>query len=188
MELIFDFEEFPYIETPRLILRELQREDAEAVFRIFSDPEVMKYYLMDMFSELEQAHILIERQIHRFEQKERFRWGIALKESNTIIGTGGYVAWNRMWCNAELGYDLARAYWGQGLMTEAAKAMVQFGFERMSLNRIEAEVMPDNRASMRLLCQLGFQEEGVLHERSFWKDAFHDVVMLALLKRNCKFC
>ena len=182
MDTLFDFERFPCIETPRLLLRELQREDAETVFRIFSDPEVMKYYDMDVFTAIEQAEALIERQRQRFEQKERFRWGIALKESNRIIGTGGYVAWNRLWCNAELGYDLARSYWGQGMMAEAARAMIQFGFERMGLHRSEAEVMPDNSASVRLLHKLGFQEEGVLHERSFWKGAFHDLVMFALLK------
>lgn len=184
MGTIFDFEVFPRIETPRLILRELRREDADAVFRIFSDQEVMKYMNMDMFTSIEDAQALIERQRHRFEQKERFRWGIALKESDTIIGTGGYVAWNQMWYNAELGYDLARSYWGQGIMTEAVQAMIQFGFERMGLNRIEAEVLPANSASIRLLLKLGFQEEGVLHERSFWRGAFHDLVMFALLKEK----
>lgn len=184
MGTIFDFEVFPHIETPRLILRELQREDAGAVFRIFSDPEVMKYYDMDIFTSIEQAEALIERQRHRFEQKERFRWGIVLKDSAAIIGTGGYVAWNRMWYNAELGYDLARPYWGQGMMSEAVRAMIQFGFEHMSLNRIEAEVMPENSASIRLLHKLGFQQEGVLRERSFWQGAFHDLVMLALLKKE----
>ena len=184
MGTIFDFEMFPRIETSRLILRELRGEDADAVFRIFSEPEVMKYMNMGMFTSIEEAQALIERQRRRFEQKERFRWGIALKDSDTIIGTGGYVAWNKMWYNAELGYDLARPYWGQGLMTEAVRAMIQFGFEHMGLNRIEAEVMPENIASIRFLSKLGFEEEGVLHERSFWQDAFHDLVMFALLKRK----
>jgi RimJ/RimL family protein N-acetyltransferase len=72
MDTLFDFEQFPCIETPRLLLRELQREDAEAVFRIFSDTEVMKYLNMDVFTTIEQAQALIERQRQRFEQKERF--------------------------------------------------------------------------------------------------------------------
>jgi RimJ/RimL family protein N-acetyltransferase len=182
MDALFDFERFPDIETPRLLLRELRREDAEAIFRLFSNPAVMRYYDMDVFTSREQAQALIERQRQRFEQKERFRWGVALKERNTIIGTGGYVAWNRMWYHAELGYDLASPYWGQGLMTEALKAMIQFGFERMGLHRIEAEVMPENEASVRLLRNLGFVAEGVLRERSFWKGAFHDLIMCALLK------
>lgn len=182
MDTLFDFESFPRIETSRLLLRELCLEDAEAVFRIFSDPEVMKYSDMDIFTRLEQAELLIERQKRRFEQKERFRWGIALKESNTIVGTGGYVVWNHKWYNAELGYDLARPYWRQGIMTEAVRAMIRFGFEYMKLHRIEAEVMPENTASVRLLCKLDFQEEGVLHERSFWKGGFHDLAIFALLK------
>jgi len=67
MDTLFDFELFPCIETPRLLLRELQREDAEAVFRIFSDAEVMKYYDMDAFTTIDQAQALIERQRQRFE-------------------------------------------------------------------------------------------------------------------------
>ena len=72
MDTLFDFEQFPCIETPRLLLRELQREDAEAVFRIFSEAEVMKYLNMDVLTTIEQAQGLIERQRQRFEQKERF--------------------------------------------------------------------------------------------------------------------
>lgn len=65
MDTLFDFERFPDIETPRLLLRELRREDAEAVFRLFSDPEVMRYYDMDVFTSMEQAQALIERQRQR---------------------------------------------------------------------------------------------------------------------------
>ena len=187
MGTLYDFEWFPLVETPRLMLRELRMEDAEAVFHIFSDPAVVKYSNMDVFTGFEQAQLLIEKLRQRFEQKERFRWGIALKDSDTIIGTGGYVAWNRLWYNAELGYDLARPYWNQGLMTEAVRAIIQFGFEHMDLHRIEAEVMPENSASVRLLHKLDFQEEGVFRERGFWKGDFHDLAMFALLKRpSCR--
>jgi ribosomal-protein-alanine N-acetyltransferase len=139
---------------------------------------------MDVFTSIAQAEQLIERQRQRFEQKERFRWGIALKNNDTIIGTGDYVAWNRVWRNAELGYDLARPYWGQGIMTEAVRAMIQFGFKHMGLHRIEAEVMPENSASIRLLRKLDFHEEGILQERSFWKGAFRDLAMFALLNKS----
>src|SRR5256885_9265819 len=65
--------------------------------------------------------------------------------------------WSSDVCSSDL--DLARPYWGQGLMTEAVRAMIQFGFEHMGLNRIEAEVMPENIASIRFLSKLGFEEE-----------------------------
>ncbi len=184
MNILFHFEAFPRLETERLVLREMQPEDAFAIFQIFSDEEVMKYYDMEAFTSIEQAEAMIERQQTRFAQKERFRWGITLKDEDVVIGTGGYVAWDKQQHLGGIGYDLARAYWQQGIMTEAVAAMVRFGFEEMGLNRIEAMVMPDNSASARLLQKLGFQEEGILHEYGFWKNTFHDLKLFALLKRD----
>ncbi len=184
MAAIFDFDVFPVIETQRLILREMVQKDAEAVYHIFSDAEVMRYYDMPAFTAIEEAQALIARQCQRFEQKERFRWGIALKSTNSIIGTGGYVDWNKHWHCGELGYDLAHAYWRQGIMSEAILAMIGFGFTSMELNRIEAEVMPQNSASTQLLRKLGFHEEGIRREYGFWGGAFHDLILFSLLKRE----
>ena len=184
MTTIFDFDVFPVIETPRLILREMVPQDAEAVHYIFSDAEVMQYYDMPAFTGIEEAEAMITRQRQRFEQKERFRWGIALRSNNRIIGTGGYVDWNKHWYCGELGYDLARAYWRQGIMSEAVLAMIDFGFTSMELNRIEAEVMPENTASAQLLRKLGFQQEGVRREYGFWGGMFHDLALFALLRRE----
>ncbi|HTK09382.1 MAG TPA: GNAT family N-acetyltransferase [Ktedonobacteraceae bacterium] len=184
MGALFAFEEFPYLETRRLRLREIVEHDADAVFRIFSDPEVMHYYDIEAFTELRQAQQLIARYSYRFEQRQRFRWGIALKETDELIGTGGFVLWERRQRYAELGYDLARKYWRQGLMSEAAQAMVYFGFAHMDLHRIEAQVMPENIASIQLLRKVGFREEGTLRERGFWKDAFHDLTLFSILKQD----
>ncbi len=184
MATIFDFDVFPVIETQRLTLREMVPEDAEAVFRIFSDVEVMRYYDIPAFTGIEEAQSLIVRQHQRFEQKERFRWGIALKSNNSIIGTGGYVDWNKHWYCGELGYDLARIYWRQGVMSEAVLAMIDFGFTSMELNRIEAEVMPENSASTGLLRKIGFREEGIRREYGFWDGAFHDLALFSLLRRE----
>lgn len=184
MNIDFDFEPFPNLDTPRLALRAMRSEDANAIFALFSDSDVMKYYDKEPFTSLQEAEVYIERQRLRFEQKESFRWGIALKESDSIIGTCGYVAWHKPWGIAEIGYDLARAYWRQGYMTEALSAMLQFGFAHMGLHRIEAEVMPGNVNSLRLLEKLHFHAEGTLRQRGFWKGQFHDLMMLALLKNG----
>ncbi|GAC1394385.1 MAG: GNAT family protein [Ktedonobacteraceae bacterium] len=184
MTSIFDFDTVPTIETQRLILREMVQEDAEAVYHIFSDAEVMRYYDMPAFTSIGQAQAMIARQRQRFEQKERFRWGVALRNDNTLIGTGGYVDWNKHWYCGEIGYDLARAYWRQGIMSEAVLAMIDFGFVAMELNRVEAEVMPENVASARLLRKLGFHEEGTRREYGFWGGTFHDLALFSLLKRE----
>jgi ribosomal-protein-alanine N-acetyltransferase len=176
------FSAFPTLETPRLRLRAFRAEDAQAILHLFGDEAVTRYYDLETMTSLEQAETLLGRMMQRFERAEALRWGIALKETDALIGTGGYnsLAGTR----AQIGYDLASAWWGRGLMTEALAAILRFGFEQMELNRIEAGVMPGNEASVRVLRKLGFQEEGTLREYGFWKGAFHDLRWFALLKRE----
>ncbi len=180
------FEEIPSLETKRLILRGMAKTDANAVFRIFSDEEVMKYYEIDPLTEVGQAQSWIEGSKHRFASKGLARWGITLKGENTVLGTGGYVGWNKSSFCGEISYDLARMYWNRGIMTEAVRAIVQFGFEYMNLNRIQAIVVSENIASLHLLEKLGFQEEGILRELEFWRGAFRNVRIISLLKRDYK--
>src|SRR5438067_7131159 len=151
MSTLFDYEVFPELETKRLILRQIRPGDAEAIFRIFSDEEVTRYYDMETFTSIEQAQQLIARMAERFRNKERIRWGITLRGEDVVIGTCGYPVWEKFRFAGGIGYDLAREYWHQGITTEAVAAMLQFGFERMELNRVEAVVMPGNVHSMQLL-------------------------------------
>ena len=84
----------------------------------------------------------------------------------------------------EIGYELAKAHWRQGIMTEALFAVIEFGFQAIALNRIEAMVMLENTASFKLLQKLGFLEEGILREYGYWKGQFHDLRIFSLLKKD----
>ncbi|HLY29604.1 MAG TPA: GNAT family protein [Ktedonobacterales bacterium] len=181
---MFAFEEFPTLTTERLILREMRQKDAPDLLAILGDSEVTRYLDLSSFTELAQAETLIERLHASFQAQERWRWGIALQHDDRLIGTGGFIRWNRGWQSAEIGYDLAHAYWRQGFMSEALRAMLTFGFEQMELHRVEAEVMPENQASARMLAKLGFRYEGTLRQRGFWKGAYHDLEMHALLREE----
>lgn len=176
-------ETFPQLQTRNLILRRLVPPDAEAVFRIFADAAVTQYYDLETFTTLEQASQLIQRQTDRFEQQAGVRWGIALPGDNVIIGSCGYI-FDKPHAHAGLGYELGQAFWRRGFMTEALEAIIRFGFERLALNRIQALVMRDNRASVQLLHKLGFQEEGILRESKFFKGQFHDLHCFSLLKKE----
>lgn len=176
-------ESFPQLKTRNLILRQMYPTDAEAVFNIFSDDEVTRYYDLETFTSIEQATQLIQRQTVRFEQGEGLRWGITHKGDNVIIGTCGYI-FDKSSAQAGLGYDLNQAFWRRGLMTEALRVIIQFGFHRLALNRIQALVMLENRASVKLLHKLGFQEEGILREYKFFKGKFQDLRCFSLLKRD----
>ncbi|MDL1896536.1 GNAT family N-acetyltransferase [Anaerolineae bacterium CFX7] len=179
----------PRIETQRLVLREIRESDAEAVFEIFGDDAVTRYYDLATFTDVDQARLLIARMNARNANGDALRWGIALRENDVVIGTGGFNAFARGWLRAGIGYDLARAYWNRGYMTEALRAMAQYGFEKtpalgLALNRIEALVVPGNVASARVLTKVGFQREGILREYGFWKNRFWDLEMFALLKQT----
>ena len=175
---------FPQLESANLILREIKLSDAEAIYRIFSDLQLLKYHDVEAFKSIEEAKYLIYNLSESFREQEVIRWGIAKKKDNIIIGTCGYSGWNKNRLRAEIGYELSRAYWRQGIMTKALSSVIRYGFEKMQLNRIEATVMLPNIASMKLLEKLGFQEEGILKERGFWKGNFHDLKMFALLKKD----
>lgn len=176
------FDAFPEIETERLILREIMPDDAPAIFALFSDPKVTQYYDLYTYVDMEQAEELIDFFDESFEMERQIRWGIALKQDNVLIGTCGFV-WLRQY-RGEIGYDLQSAYWRQGIMSEAVEAILEFGFDQIGLNRIEALVMADNQASAGLLRSLGFTEEGLLREHEFFKGAFHDMRLFSLLRRE----
>lgn len=173
-------EAFPQLETKHLILREMRPEDAEAIFRMYSDEEVMRYRDVLAFTRLEEAQHFLETVRARYERGEELHWGITLKGEDSAIDSCGY-SWHLGRHFGALGYDLARLYWKQGIMTEAIGALLRFGFEVRNLHRVEARVRRGNEASTRLLRRLGFQEEGLLRECLFLNNAFYDVQVFSLL-------
>lgn len=178
---VFDFDQFPVLETARLILRQVKAADAEAIFRFRSDPEVCKYNGLP-FETIDEAHGLIGQLQRQFEVGSTLAWGMRLKdEADTIIGLCGFNYWSRYNYLAEIGFDMAKAYWGKGLMPEAADVLVRFGFERMALNKIVAEVRGDNRASIRVMEKLGFKLEGVLRQQTYENGQFCDEMLFGML-------
>jgi ribosomal-protein-alanine N-acetyltransferase len=184
----FDFETFPILETPRLLLREIVRADASAILRIRGDAEVTRYNTGDPYESLEDAIALIDDMALLYRQKRELRWGITLKGveglTHGVIGMCGYNYWVAADHRASIGYDLARAFWRDGIMTEALRAVLGFGFAQMSLNRIEADVAVENTASIKLLRKLGFRKEGLQREQFFEDGLYHDLMLFGLLRRE----
>jgi ribosomal-protein-alanine N-acetyltransferase len=172
---------FPILQTDRLLLRELQTDDAEAIYGIMSNAEVMKYYDLEPFENIEQAHKLIQRYKQRYNKGEAIRWVIVL--GNQVIGTCGFF-WDRHDYAAEIGFELSKNYWNQGIMSEALRTIIKYGFEKESINRIEAQVFSENTASQNLLQKLAFNQEGILREKFYLHDKFYDLLCFALLKKD----
>ncbi|MBY0579085.1 MAG: GNAT family N-acetyltransferase [Burkholderiales bacterium] len=167
--------------TERLLLRPLAREDAGDIYAVFSHPEVTRYYEIDTMTDAAQADILLDHFI------SIGRLGIRLKGDSRLIGSCGLFGFNMPYRSASLGYDLSPEYWGRGIMTEALKALFGFGFSTLGMNRLNALVYPDNLASIRVLEGLGFEKEGVMREFGYWKGAFHDMSLYALLRGQWRF-
>ncbi len=177
-------DDFPQLETERLILRRLTMADLEFVFQHFSDPMVNRYLLdNEPLARRDEAREIIEFYLDP-AGKTHNRWGIVLKSEDALIGTCGFHRWEKRYRRAEIGYDLGHAYWGRGIMSEALREILAHGFEKMELNRVEAIVYPENTPSVRLLERLGFQKEGLLRDYLYSLGEFYDHSIFSLLKRE----
>lgn len=172
---------FPNLETERLLLRQATQEDAEAIFALFSDPNVTQFHDLDTFTHLDEAVGVVGRRAKGFETGRGIRWGIACKPSNYLVGSCGFT-WDKAVNAAGVGYELASQFWRQGIMSEALRAILNYGFEVKGVQFVTAEIMLDNVASRRLLEKLGFQSQGILRERGFWKGKHHDLEEFRLMR------
>lgn len=176
--------EFPQLETRRFKLRLLEVDDAKEVFHYFSQNQVTEYYDLDTFTNITEAEKLIENWKKRFLENEGIRWGIARKEDNKIIGSCGYHNWEKEHFKAEVGFEVTPEFWQRGVMTEVLKPIIQYGFEKMELYRIEALYDPANTASKKTLEKAGFMYEGTLRKSSFEKGKFCDAAICSILKEE----
>lgn len=176
--------ELPSLETERLLLRPLGMGDLEFVFRHFSDPDVNRYLLdEEPLTTREQAQAIID--FYSLPGRKSYnRWVLVRKMDAHPVGTCGYHQWQTTHHRAEIGYDLEKASWKQGIMTEALRVILSYGFEQMELNRVEALVYVENDASIRLLERLGFQKEGVLRQYFRRGNIYYDHWLLSLLKAD----
>lgn len=177
------FKVFPKLETERFVLRRLHPSDADSLFAILTNEEVTRFYDDEPFTEISQARDQIEAWGSGFDDRRCIRWGIVRREDDIVLGTCGYYGFHSWHRRGSIGFELARPYWRQGIMTEALDAIIGFGFREVRLNRIQAVVMPGNEGSVKLLEKLGFQREGVLRQYENWgKKGYVDVLMLSLLR------
>jgi ribosomal-protein-alanine N-acetyltransferase len=173
---------FPTLHTQRLTLRQLTAEDAAALLDIFGDERVARFLDGPTLTSLSETLEIVAWADEIFAQQRGLRWGITLRDGNQVIGTCGYHLWSPVDARAEIGFDLAPAYWRQGIMSEALQSVLAYGFEQMQLNRIQAHALPGNAASLGLLTRLGFQHEGLLRQYRFYRGRYNDEALLSLLR------
>ncbi|HIW06370.1 MAG TPA: GNAT family N-acetyltransferase [Candidatus Ignatzschineria merdigallinarum] len=173
----------PKLETARLLLRPLVLDDALRIFHNFSQDCVTEFYDLSTFTKMEEAIDLINNWNQRTANGEGLRWAITYKETpELLIGTCGFHNFSKENNRAEIGYELSPEEWGKGVMTEAIREMIAYGFETLELHRIEAFIDPLNHASRKLLQKDGMKTEGVLRDYFFEKGRFVDAEMLSILR------
>lgn len=152
------------LQTARLLLRKPRQEDAPLIFRTYGqDEEVTRYLMWRPHNGVEDAEAAVQRFLSGWTSGTRFCWLIFVRESGELVGS---IATRKDENGVNLGYLLARAYWGRGLMTEAVAAVVQWALGDSSVFRIWAVCDVENRASARVLERTGFLCEGVLKKWS----------------------
>ena len=179
-----DANSLPVIVTPRVTLRWISEADVDGLYDVFSDPQVMRYWSSVPLANREAA-CKMQQEIAAGNQNETMlKWGLALRESNMLIGTTTLFNLSLDNGRAEIGYAMGRANWGKGYMNEALQALLSHAFEVMQLRRLEADVDPRNSASIRTLERLGFQREGFLRERWHVGGELQDALFYGLLRRE----
>jgi len=182
--LNFNFEPFPNLETERLQLRRLENSDVKEVFTLRSNPSTMKFIPRPLVTNDEEALEHIAMINSKIDNNEGINWAITIKGNPKLIGIIGHFKIQPQNYRAEIGYMILPEYHGQGIVAEAIKEVVRYGFEEMNLHSIEAIIDPNNLASERVLQKNGFFKEAHILENEFFDGKFIDTVIYSLLKRN----
>lgn len=171
------------LETPRLILREHEEEDWQAVLAYASDPEVLRFRATEPAGATQVREALARIAAQRRESpRTRYEFAVTLRDTGVLIGWLPLFLTPPDLQQAEIGWTLTRAYWGRGYATEAAGAVLAFAFASLSLHRVWAQCLPENRASSRVMEKLGLRPEAYCVKSRFLGDrGWADILIYALL-------
>ena len=173
------------IETQRLILRRFRVEDAENMYHNWaSDPEVTRFLTWPEHASVEVTKSLLSLWVSRYEDGDYFNWAMEYKETGEVIGNISVVKLIEEIAAAEMGYCMGKAYWGQGLMPEALKAVMEYLFDVVGLNRIAASHDVNNPKSGRVMDKAGMKQEGILRAAGKNNLGICDVVMHSAIRAD----
>lgn len=179
--LITNFNPFPLLTTERLILRQINTSDESDLFILRSDKRVMRFIDRPIAQSTEDAAKLIRIINDSLNNNDGITWGITLKNDSKLIGTIGFWKITKEHYRAEIGYLLHFGYQGRGIMQEAFNAVLDYGFKVMKLHSVEANVNPENAASIKILERNKFTREAYFKENYYYDGKFLDSAIYSLL-------
>lgn len=175
------FKSIPQLETERLILRKICKSDLSDVYDYASCDEVTKYLLWYPHPDIRFTKRYLSIVDVKYKDGTFYDWGIIDKQTGRMIGTCGFTTLDSENNAGQIGYVLNRKFWGQGIASEAARAVITFGFEFLGLNRIEAKYIVENAASKRVLEKCSMRFEGILRSCMRVKGRYVDVAVHSIL-------
>lgn len=172
------------LETERLILRRFVREDAEAMYKNWaSDDEVTKYLTWPTHAGIDVSKAVIEDWVNSYSNENYYQWAIVLKENGgEPIGSISAVKLNEAVSLVHIGYCIGKAWWRRGIASEALRAVMDFFFDTVGANRVEAAHDPRNPNSGKVMEKCGMKYEGTLRSSARNNQGICDVCYYALLK------
>ncbi|MGP7818671.1 GNAT family N-acetyltransferase [Niallia sp. 01092] len=184
MEIDEIYGDLPTLQTERLILRKITLEDLDDMYAYGSDDDVTKYVTWDTHQTLSDTKGFLQFVLNQYHNKKVAPLGIEYKESGELIGTVDFVWWKPYHRSAEIGYVLSKDYWGRGIMTEAVKELIKFGFEKMDLIRIQARCFTENIGSERVMQKTGMSFEGIMRKGMLIKGKHQDLKTYSILREE----
>ncbi|MFZ6653928.1 GNAT family N-acetyltransferase [Undibacterium sp. TJN19] len=172
------------LHTRRLLLRPLHHGDTDAIMRIRGNPAVMRYMPSPPWTDIARATAMVEQDKAAMMKGDFLRLGLERLEDGLLLGSCILFHFDAGCRRAEIGYDMDAAVWGKGYMHEALVCLLNHGFDEMNLNRVEADIHPDNLGSARTLDRLGFRQEGLLRERWIVEGVVGDSALYGLLRSD----
>ncbi|WP_410769385.1 GNAT family N-acetyltransferase [Fontibacillus sp. BL9] len=174
----------PVFETSRLLLRKLERSDAEDFFDFASDPLLTEHVRWDYHDSIDDTKAFLDSLNYHFETRHSFNWAIVDKAANKVIGRICLFGFDEDHDRAEIGYAVSRACWNKGIATEASKALIKYGFMELGLNRIEARCNEANIGSEKVMQNLGMTFEGLIREQLKIRNEYKNQKLYSILRRE----
>ena len=185
MNLDDAFAHMPIFNTSRLLIRPMEERDAEAIFAFKADPWVTVRYGQEPHTSLDATRQWVRERLAGDVQRDSLFWVFEYLEEAKVIGSCCFWNFDKESSRAELGYELHRAHWQKGMMSEALPPVLAYGF-RMGIHRFEAYPLADNGPSGGLLLKLGFKYEGTLRGRCYFRGRYLDQACYGLLREDLK--
>ena len=176
------FIKIPTLTTERLTLRRLMVRDDADMYEYSKNKEVTEYLTWDAHPDVSYTREYLQYLGSHYNIGDFFDWAVVLDSEDKMVGTCGFTRFDYNNNSGEIGYVINPAYWGRGIAVEAVNAVMEFGFESLKLNRIEAKFIEGNSASMRVMEKAGMQFEGYNRRAMLIKGEYKTIGVYSILR------